>query len=115
MREAQVVDAFEAWLLSAGWRVQREVDHVDLLADHPDGRRLYVEAKGHTSSPGLDVDTLYGQLLRRMRPDEPQVGYAVVVPETVLGAALRVPSEVRRRLRVDVYAVDETGRVRAIG
>ena len=114
MREAAVVDAFYDWLVDGGWRVQREVDFVDLLADHPDGRRLYVEAKGKTSSPGLDVDTLYGQLLRRMRLDEDHSRYAVVVPEGVLGAVLRVPAEVRRRLRVDVYAVNDQGLVRLV-
>ncbi len=80
MREAAVVDAFHDWLVAGGWTVRREVDFVDLLADHPDGQRLYVEAKGVTSSPGLDVDTLYGQLLRRMRPDEDHSRYAIVVP-----------------------------------
>ncbi len=43
-----------------GWDVAREVAFVDLVAEHPEGRRLYVDAKGHTMSPGLDVDTLYG-------------------------------------------------------
>lgn len=114
MREAEVTDAFHDWLVAGGWKVQREVDFVDLLADHPDGRRLYVEAKGKTSSPGLDVDTLYGQLLRRMRLDEDCARYAVVVPEAVLRAVLRVPMAVRHRLHVDVYAVDEQGDVRLV-
>jgi hypothetical protein len=55
---------------------------------------------------------MYGQLLRRMRPeDESGVRYAAVVPESALTAALRVPTWVRATLGVDVYAVHEDGRV----
>ncbi len=114
MREAEVVDAFEAWLLAEGWAVDREVKFVDLRAEHPDGRLLYVEAKGHTTSPGLDVDTLYGQLLRRMRPEEEQARYAVVVPTSVLKAAQRVSPKVRQTLRIDLFTVDDAGRVSSV-
>jgi hypothetical protein len=69
-----------------------------------------VEAKGRTAAIGLDVDTLYGQLLRRM--PEQEVGsarFAVVVPLEGLAAALRVPVRVRQRLGIDVYSVDVAG------
>jgi hypothetical protein len=65
--EARVAAAFSAWLTEQGWQVRTEVEHVDVLAER-EGVRLFAEAKGITSSPGLDVDTAYGQLLRRM-PD----------------------------------------------
>jgi hypothetical protein len=39
---------------------------------------LYAEAKGRTAAIGLDVDTLYGQLLRRMPAD--QLVRQLVVP-----------------------------------
>jgi hypothetical protein len=58
-------------------------------------QRLYAEAKGRTTSPGLDIDTLYGQLLRWMSAPEPGARYAVVVPTAALNAALRVPEWVR--------------------
>jgi hypothetical protein len=45
-----------------------------------DGDTLYAEAKGRTSLVGLDIDTLYGQLLRRMPLDESNARFAVVVP-----------------------------------
>ncbi len=106
-----MVDAFEAWLLAEGWAVDREVEFVDLRAEHPDGRLLYVEAKGHTTSPGLDVDTLYGQLLRRMKPEEAKARYAVVVPTSVLTAAQRVSPAVQQALCIDLFTVDDTGRV----
>lgn len=64
--ELRVVDAFVAWLQGQGWTVSREVQHVDIYAER-DAERLYAEAKGRTTAPGLDVDTLYGQLLRPIR------------------------------------------------
>lgn len=58
---------------------------------------IYAEAKGRTTAPGLDVDTGYGQLLRRM-PDEdqPATRYAIVVPTEALRAAERVYPPVAR-------------------
>jgi hypothetical protein len=109
--EARVVDAFAAYLTAAGWSVAREVEFCDLLAEQ-DGRRLYVEAKGRTTSPGLDVDTMYGQLLRRMPfDDDTAARFAVAVPDTVLKAALRVQQRVRKTLRIDIYSVGEDGNV----
>jgi len=111
MNKAQVVEHFCAALRGHGWDVTTEVQFVDVVA-HKEGLTIYAEAKGHTSSPGLDVDTMYGQLLRRMTTeDDPYVRYAVVVPATVLTAAKRVRGWVRARLRIDVYAVSEDGRV----
>jgi hypothetical protein len=68
-----------------------EVEHVDVVADRGN-QRLYAEAKGRTAPMGLDVDTLYGQLLRRMPAD--QVGtavFAVVVPDSAVKTPERVP------------------------
>lgn len=63
--ESRVVAAYARWLRMDGWVVQEEVDFVDIYAERGE-ERLYAEAKGKTSSPGLDADTQYGQLLRRM-------------------------------------------------
>jgi hypothetical protein len=104
--EKRVIDAYASWLERSGWTVQREVNFVDIYAERGD-ERLYAEAKGRTTSPGLDVDTLYGQLLRRMRDPEQGARYAVVVPTPALNAALRVPAWVRDRLSVDAYKVDD--------
>lgn len=104
--EERIILAFCSWLESEGWMsIRREVEFVDIIAER-DGHTLYVEAKGRTSSPGLDIDTLYGQLLRRMQNPDSNSRYAVVVPSAALAAALRVPEWVRDRLQVDVHAVD---------
>ncbi|MGD0701667.1 MAG: hypothetical protein ABSA02_17500 [Trebonia sp.] len=108
--EKRVVDAFVAWLGENGWAVDTEVNFVDVYAQRGD-ERLYAEAKGRTAAIGLDVDTLYGQLLRRMTDPDARARYAVIVPTAAVPAALRVPAWVRQRLDVDVYEVDDAGGV----
>lgn len=113
--EARVVDAFARWLESDDWIVEREVEFVDLLAER-NGKRLYVEAKGNTAAIGLDVDTMYGQILRRMPLGEDEsASFAVVVPERARQAALRVPDRVREMLRLSVYCVSDEGVVNRAG
>ena len=53
--------------------------------------RPYAEAKGWTWAIGLDVDTLYGQLLRRMKDPASGARYAVVVPIAARGVPGRGP------------------------
>lgn len=109
--EARVVAAFRRHLEEEGWTVDAEVGFCDLVGVR-DGSTLYVEAKGRTTSPGLDVDTMYGQLLRRMPvQDDPSARFAVVVPDVALQAVLRVPGRVREALRIDAYSVDADGAV----
>jgi hypothetical protein len=108
--EVRVVEAYAGWLERDGWTVGREADFADVYAERGD-ERVYAEAKGRTTSPGLDVDTLYGQLLRRMSDRGPGTRYAVVVSTAGLKAALRVPAWVRDRLCVDVYEVDDNAEV----
>ncbi len=107
-KETEVVADFVTWLVRDGWSVTTEVDWVDVIAER-DGVRLVGEAKGITSAPGLDVDTMYGQLLRRMTDEDDHTRYAVIVPERVVTAVLRVPDHIRRRLRIEVFGVDERG------
>ncbi|MFI0504757.1 hypothetical protein ACH3WN_18260 [Streptomyces albogriseolus] len=75
--------------------------------------RLLAEVKGETSAPGLDIDTAYGQLLRRMTNEE-NTTYAIVVPERGVTAALRVPQSVRDLLTVKVFAVNQEGDARLV-
>lgn len=113
--EARVVEAFCAWLTDRGWHTQVEVEFVDVIADRA-GDRVYAEAKGRTAAMGVDVDTLFGQLLRRMPAD--QVGeavFAVVVPESAVKMAERVPVRVRNLLGIEIYGVTEHGTVLHVG
>lgn len=109
--EARVVAAFERYLVDAGWSVSREVEFCDLVGQRG-GERLYVEAKGRTEAIGTDVDTMYGQILRRMPLAEDSAArFAVVVPTRAETAALRVPARVRHLLGVEVFVVDDSGTV----
>jgi hypothetical protein len=111
LTEAAVVAAFCRSLEAGGWVVQTEVDHVDILATR-EGVTLIAEAKGMTAAKGLDVDTLYGQLLRRMSDLGPTTRYAVVVPEALRTFAERVSASVRQHLNIEVVSVSENSDVR---
>ena len=109
-----VVPAFCRWLEARGWKTKTEAEFVDVVA-HRGNETIYAEVKGRTKSrPGSGLDTLYGQLLRRMPPDEvgdPNTRFAVVIPTGAEAAALRVSRRVRDLLRIDVYAVSDDGQV----
>lgn len=109
--EAEVVAAFVRWLEADGWTMRTEVAWADVVAERGN-ERLIAEAKGMTSEPGLDIDTLYGQLLRRIIPDE-DVRYAVVLPAPLVAKAMRVQDSVRALLKINVYGVEADGRVTA--
>lgn len=112
--EIRVIEAFCAYLAANGWAVEREVAFCDVVARRA-GVTMYCEAKGRTASIGLDVDTMYGQLLRRMM-DDPAPGdrYGLVVPDQAETAVLRVPTRVRDVLGIEVFVVGADGAVRAV-
>jgi hypothetical protein len=85
---------------------------------HRGSETIYAEVKGRTNGrPGAGLDSLYGQLLRRMPAEESgdsSPRFAVVVPAGSEAAALRVPSRVRDLLRIDVYVVSDEGDVEVV-
>lgn len=111
--EERVIQAFCAFLQEQGWSTEREVGFIDVVAEK-DGHRILAEAKGRTAAVGLDVDTMFGQLLRRMPQERPEPGtrFAVVVPKEASTAVERVPTWVRRELGIDLYLVGDDGSVR---
>ena len=112
--EKRVVDTFCRWLEKNGWIVDKEVNFIDIVA-RKGPLHLYAETKGRTAAIGLDVDTLYGQLLRRIPNGE--VGkavFGVVVPEEGKLSALRVQAQVRKLLNIVIFVVDLNGNVEQI-
>src|SRR3954447_1489684 len=107
-----VVPAFRRWLETQGWETETETAFVDVVA-HRGDETIYAEVKGRTKSrPGAGLDTLYGQLLRRMpEVGDPNTRFAVVIPTGAEAAAIRVPRRVRDLLRIDIYAVSDEGQV----
>lgn len=99
-------------LRERGWDVWAEKDdHADVRARRGT-EHLIAEVKGRTSSAGTDLDTCYGQLLRRMDrsgvDDDADVRYAIVVPESLVRAAQRVPAGVRDLLDIDIWTVSDS-------
>ena len=73
--------------------MRTEVEWVDVVAQR-DGVQLICEAKGRTGDPGIDLDTAYGQLLRRMPvEDDPAIRFGLVVRDE--------PRSIRAALRVE--------------
>lgn len=109
--EKRVASAFGDYLEAQGWSVRYEVDYCDVVATRG-SETIYAEAKGLTAAVGLDVDTMFGQLLRRMTP-EPRPGdqYAAVLPSKAKDAVLRVPERVRQSLRIRVFLVSSDNEV----
>ena len=114
MIEADVQAAFVKYLVERGWDITTETaDHTDVIARRG-AEFLVAEVKGTTSAPGLDVDTAYGQLLRRMGDRAEGVRYALVVPDSARRFAVRVSDKVRWRFGIDVWTVDDAGNVQLV-
>lgn len=109
--EAPVEAAFKRWLEREGWTLINEAGSwADVIAGRGD-ERLIGEVKGHTgANTGLDMDTMFGQLLRRMTPGAATT-WAVIVPTRSLKAVLRVPLEVRQRLEIRVFEIRDDDKV----
>jgi hypothetical protein len=105
--EAPVERGFKRWLEQDGWRLISDASSwADVIAERGH-ERLVGEVKGYTSgNTGTDVDTMFGQLLRRMTP-----GGAIIVPTRTLPKVLRVPVEVRRALGIRVFEVRDDDEV----
>lgn len=67
-----------------------------------------------TGSVGTDVDTLYGQIMRRIS-GEIDDQYAIVVPAQVLKSVQRVSSAVRLKLGIVLFVVADDGTVERVG
>ena len=111
--EREVVRAFCRSLESEAWITQIEQDYVDVVAHRAD-QTILAKVKGRTNRrPAAGANTLDGQLLRRMPPDEvgePMSRFAVVVPTGVEPAAFASRGELEAR-RIDIYAVSDNGQV----
>jgi hypothetical protein len=90
--------------LEVGWADFACVDH--------QGRRWVIEAKGETSSSGLDFRTGLGQLLQNM--GDSNALYGMAVPDTPKFEAqlARVPDWVRSALGLHWLIVAEDGSLR---
>jgi hypothetical protein len=109
--EDRVTDAFRRHLVAEGWTPVTPTDQWTDIEAVRGTERLIAEAKGRTSEKGVDADTAYGQLLRRMTSELPDIRYALVVPTSALWHVQRVPARIRWLLRIDVYEVTDDAQV----
>ncbi len=109
--EAPVERAFKQWLEETGWTLIDEAGSwAEVIAQRGD-ERLIGEVKGYTAgNTGLDIDTMFGQLLRRMKPGAATT-WAVIVSSRSLIAVLRVPIEIRSALGIRVFEVRDNDEV----
>lgn len=96
-------------LLAAGQIQARSPSYTNRRLERRHAALLGLHQEDAGRGPG--VKPARAQLLRRMADPGAGARYAVVVPTAAVQAALRVPAWVRQRLDVDVYEVDDAGRV----
>lgn len=74
-------------------------------------KKWIIEAKGETSSIGLDFRTGLGQLIQGM--DNPEVNYAMAVPKTrqFIEQCRKLSRWVRIALNINLLFIDKQGRI----
>ena len=109
--EGFVQQAIEAHFRAAGYAID-EHKTIDLVCVHPGtGERWSVEAKGSTSSIGLDFRTGLGQLLQGMKCQGVQYGLAMPDLAQFRKQVDAVPSWVVEALGIHWIFVQEDGTV----
>ena len=112
--EGFVQKAIERYFANRGLQLDK-VGTADLACTDPNtAAKWIVEAKGETSSVGLDFRTGLGQLLQQMT--EPTINYAIAVPDTpqFRYQCERLSSWVRIALHLHLLLISAEGEVRVI-
>ena len=110
--EGFVQQAIEAHFNQLGFEVE-PATHADLVVAHPQtGERWIVEAKGKTTSVGLDFNTGIGQIVQRMLNRGDKFGLAVPEIPQFVTQCRRIPGWVRQALGLHWFLVDRSGTVR---
>lgn len=114
--EGFVQNAIEAHVTAEGYVLLQE-GFTDLACRHPEtGKRWVIEAKGHSSSVGVDFNTCLGQILKRMADDE-TASFGLAMPATpqYQRQMVQVSRRVRKALDLHWILVDESGAVTVLG
>lgn len=113
--EGFIQQALENHFASLGYELLDE-GHTDLACTNPQtGDRWIIEAKGHSSSIGLDFNTCLGQLLKRMHDDE-NSRFGLAVPDTppYHRQLQQISHRVRRALRLHWLLIESDASVTII-
>lgn len=110
--EGFVQKALERYFSSQNYCFLRE-NHTDLVCVKEESQEKWViEAKGKTTSVGLDFRTGLGQLVQGMQ--EQRVNYALAMPDIpqFVTQIKKLAPWLRRTLNLYLIFVDEAGRLR---
>ena len=112
--EGFVQQAVEKYFRAQGF-IGDTTTYADLISSHPgSGEKWLVEAKGMTTSPGLDFKTGLGQLLQRMGDE--RFKYAIAIPNVpgFIKQWNMIPRRVRNLLGLHVLLIEQDGSVRML-
>ncbi len=114
--EGFVQHSIEAHFASQGYELLDE-GYTDLACVDPQsGQRWVIEAKGHSSSIGLDFNTCMGQLLKRMLDDETaRFGLALPDIPPYRKQLRQISRRVRRALNLHWLLVSSDAAVSIVG
>lgn len=107
--EAFVQEAIEKYFSDLGYQLKTK-EQVDLIAEK--GSECWViEAKGMTSSVGLDFNTCLGQLVKSMK--DKHAIYAIAIPkhEKYERQCKLIPDYFRQLVNLHILFIDEQGKV----
>ena len=111
--EAFVQQTVEEYFFQSGFDLieGKERGYTDIVARNSLGKEWFVEVKGKTSAPGLDLKTAVGQIARRI--DREGANYAIAVPRTAayIKQAQQLSAYYRRQTNLFIMLVDETGHI----
>lgn len=112
LTEDEVKKALDDHLTALGFEVMvawGKAKGIDVDAQHADGRRIVVEAKGEVGHNGAQQANYFlgalGELVQRM--DDPNAAYALALPanKQYRGLVQRLPRHARERLGLAVFWV----------
>jgi hypothetical protein len=112
--EGFVQQVIEKYFLDSKYR-SLDPGYTDLIVQHEETREKWVvEAKGETSSIGLDFRTGLGQLIQRM--EDSKVNYAIAVPDIPqFNKQYKLVSKrIRQLLNLYILLVSNDGKVKVI-
>ena len=112
--EGFVQMAIEKYFKDRGYRIIQE-GYTDLVCVYEEtGRKWVVEAKGKTTSIGLDFRTGLGQLVQRM--NNPEINYAIAVPkiDQFINQCSQLSKWVRTSLNIHLLFIDDQGKVQIV-
>lgn len=110
--EIFIQEAIEHYFLSYDFIINAS-GHVDLIAEK-ENERWIIEAKGLTSSVGVDFNTCLGQLIKSMK--DSKTIYAIAVPkiDSYKRHCEMISDYFRKLVGLHISVVDRTGNVSLI-